>query len=292
MWHQLIPALLSATITLLTALCIAGWLTRRVDDPSRRIRWAGAHGVAVTPTNRSLVSWWVQLSGTLRVAGGVSGMVVGSIFDDAFALHTSTGVGFWVWVIVGWIVGGTWAWHVVTRATAEPSGAASLVPRTVADYVPATVRWAPAAAAGVTVLIATAGRWLGPITDPQGFPIGSTLELALLSGGAVTMAVVARFLVGRVVARRQSTSDPDLLAVDDAIRATTTHLITGGFTAAILLLGVTASELVLQPRQLPYGVRGWTPMLLALGAWMSSRYLANRPWQVRRPGIDQRVAAP
>jgi hypothetical protein len=291
-WHQLIPVAISATFTILFALIVAAWFMRGVDDPHRRVRWAGAHGLVVTPGNRSLVAWWVPLSGTLRVVGGVSGMVLGTLFDDAFALDTSAGVGFWVWVILGWVAGGTWAWEVVTRATAAPAGSASLVPRRVADYVPAAARWAPAASAAVTVLIAGSGRWLGPVTDPQGFPVGSPVELALLATGAVVLAAAAWVLVRRVVARRQSTTDPDLLAADDAIRSTTTHLISGGSTAAILLLGFQATELVLQPRHLPYGIRFWVPLLLISGAWMSGRYLANRPWQVRRPGIDQRVAAP
>ena len=52
--------------------------------------------------------------------------------------------------ILGWVAGGTWAWEVVTRATAAPAGSASLVPRRVADYVPAAARWAPAASAAVS----------------------------------------------------------------------------------------------------------------------------------------------
>ncbi len=112
----------------------------------------------------------------------------------------------------------------------------------------------------------------------------------LLAVGAVVLAVAATAMVSRVVARGQAAADPDVLAADDAIRATTIHLISGGATAAILLLGVQAAQFVLQPRQLPFGVRGWAPLALVLGAWFSSRYLANRPWRVRRAGLDQAAA--
>lgn len=281
------PLALSALITIVWALCLVGWFTHAVDDPDRRTHWAGAHGVAVTPTNRALVAWWVQLSGTLRVIGAVSGMVLGTLFDRAFAVSTSTGIGFWVWIVLGWVAGGTWAWEVVTRSSDRPAGAASLVPRRPADYVPGPIRWAPVAAAALTVAIAASGRWLGPIEDPQGFPVAGPVARWLLAIGAVVLAVAATAMVSRVVARGQAAADPDVLAADDAIRATTIHLISGGATAAILLLGVQAAEFALQPRQLPFGVRGWAPLALVLGAWFSSRYLANRPWRVRRPGLDQ-----
>jgi hypothetical protein len=292
MGPELISAALSATVLLVLALCIVGWLTRNASAPDRQTRWAGSHGVAVTDGNRALVVWWVQLSATLRVVGGVSGLVLGALFDRAFALSTSTGLGFWIWIVLGWVTGGTWAWEVVTKASAAPAGSASLVPRVVADYVPAALRWAPAGAAVITVAIAASGRWLAPVTDPRGYPVGSPTDRWLIALGATLIAVTARLLVARVVARRQTTTDLDLVAVDDAIRATTVHLVTGGATAAILLLGATASELVLQARQLPYGIRGWLPLVLVLGAWMSSRYLANRPWRVRRPGLERRAVAP
>ncbi len=268
--------------TLITALCLVGWLTRGLDDPRRTIGWAASHGIAITAQTRPLVSWWVRLSGTLRVVGGVSGLVLGSLFDDAFGLNTSAGPGFWVWITLGWIAGGTWAWEVVTRETDDGSATASLVPRAVADYVPVAARWGPALAAAVTVAIAGSSRWLGPITDPQGFPVGSPAERLLLGGGAVLLAIVARLLVNRVVARRQATTDPQVVAIDDAIRATTTHLVAGGATAAILLLGLQAAQSVLQPRQVPFGLRFWIPLAFAVSAWFSGRYLANRPWKVHR----------
>lgn len=289
MGTQSIAVALSAVVLLVWAACIVGWFTRNADAPGRQVRWAGSHGVAVTPRNRALVVWWVQLSATLRVVGGVSGMVLGTLFDRAFALTTSAGVGFWVWIVLGWIAGGVWAWDAVTRAGAQPSGAASLVPRSAADYVPAALRWAPFGAAAVTSLIAASGRWLAPVSDPSGFPVGSASDRWLLAGGSVLIAIAARLLVRQIVARRQTTADPDVVAVDDAIRATTVHLVSGGATAAILLLAAKASELVLEPRQLPYGIRGWLPLALVLGAWMSSRYLANRPWRVRRPRLDHRT---
>ncbi len=286
-----IAVVLSAAILLLWAACLVGWFTRTIDAPGRQVRWAGSHGVAVTSRNRPLVVWWVQLSATLRVVGGVSGMVLGTLFDRAFALSTSVGIGFWVWIVLGWVAGGTWAWEAVTRAGSHPSGTASLVPRGVDDYVPAPLRWAPFGAAAIAGIIAASGGWLAPVTDPQGFAVGSAADRWLLAAGSVLLALVARLLVRWIVARRQTTTDPEVVAVDDAIRATTVHLVAGGATAAILLLAAKASELVLQPRQLPYGVRGWLPLVLVLGAWMSSRYLANRPWRVRRPGLEPRTVA-
>lgn len=282
MRNDLVNTGIGALALLVTALCITGWFTRNVDDPRRIVGWARSHGVAITDRNRALVTWWVGLSGTLRVVGGVSGMVLGSLFDDAFAVNTSAGPGFWVWVIIGWVAGGLWAWEVVTRQTDDGTRSASLLPRSTADYVPPAGRWAPTVAASLTVAILAAAPLLGPVTDAQGFPTPSTAEHLLIGAGAVILAVAARLALVHVVSRRQPTTDPEQVAVDDAIRATTTHLVSGGLTAAILLLAVQAAQMVLQPRHLPFGVRGWIPIVLLGGAWLSSTYLANRPWKVHR----------
>lgn len=290
MAHDLTFDLIAAASLVVLALCLTGWLTRDVGRPERTIGWARAHGLAVTPGNAALVVWWVRLSGVLRVVGGVSGLVLGSLVDDAFAVHTSEGAGFWTWIVLGWVAGGAWAWEVVSRQGADPTPAASLVPRQVADYVPTVLRLGPWAAAAITATIAASGRWLGP-AEVEGQPLPAGPELWALGGAAAGLALAAHVVLARVIARRQRSVDPEIVAADDAIRATTTHLVAGGTTAAILLLGVTAAQLAWLPHRVPFGGRGWVPLVLLIGALMSSQYLVNRPWQVRRSAGTRSTAA-
>lgn len=287
MAHDLTLDLIGAAALVVLAVCLTGWLTRDVGRPEHTVSWARAHGLVVTPANAGLVVWWVRLSGTLRVVGGVSGLVLGSLVDDAFAVNTSAGAGFWAWIVLGWVAGGVWAWEAVSRDRREPA-TASLVPRRLEDYAPPVARWGPPIAAVITVAVAVSGRWLGPADPALGG--GRDAQRWLLAGAAVVLAVVARLLLARVVARRQRADVPDEVAADDAIRATTVHLVAGGITGAILLLGVITADVVLGPRQLPFGLRGWVPFSLLVAAAISSRFLANRPWQVRRAtALDQRV---
>lgn len=82
-----------------------------------------------------------------------------------------------------------------------------------------------------------------------------------------------------MVAHRQPVASLDLTAVDDAVRASTVHLVAAATTAAILLIGAHASQNALLPR----GLGGPVTVVFVLGALFCSRYFAYRAWRVRRP---------
>jgi hypothetical protein len=285
-------ALLAVLITVLAIGAAVGFFTRNVDDPERALGWARGAGVPVTAGNRALVQWYSTLSGTLRVVGTLSGWVLGTAFDRATNLDTSAGAGFWVWLIAGWVVGGSWAYRCVARSITLERPVASLVPRRTLDYVPRVVRWGPPIAASIVVAIAVLGIWAGVPADAAGWPVASTADLVALAAVAVTMAGTATYATQRVIARRQAIEDPAFVAVDDAMRATTAHLIGAGTTAAILLVAMSTANAVLGPRQLPFGIRGWLPLVLLVGVVVFGRYLPYRPWRVRRlhPRLRAQVA--
>ncbi|MGK2948393.1 MAG: hypothetical protein ACSLFP_07455, partial [Acidimicrobiales bacterium] len=72
-----------AGFTLLFALALVGWFTRRADDPKEVVLWARSHGLAITAINQATITYYVRLTITLRVIGAVGGLVLGALFDDA-----------------------------------------------------------------------------------------------------------------------------------------------------------------------------------------------------------------
>lgn len=275
--------LFQALFTLVLAAVVVGWLTRPATDPAEVTAWADAHGVALTERSRPMITYYVRLAITLRVIGGVAGWNLGSLFDDAFGLDTSAGAGFWIWVVLGWLLGASWAEYRLTRPS-TPGPAASLTPRRVSDYLSPRLEAAPAVAAGLTVVMVAVGAVAPDPKVPQA-PPPSSLGLALAAVGAVAIAALVTLAVRAVVARRQPATHPEVVAADDAIRASAVHHLAGGGAAAILLIASQVAWSVLYPYKLPFGVRGWVPAVFFIAALLAWRWFAYRGWRVRRaPG--------
>ena len=284
---------LAIVATVVLALVLVGWLTRRAVDPTEDRSWAAAYGVTLTDRNRSFVRYYVRLSITLRVIGGVGGLVLGYLFDRATGMDTTTGLGFWAWILGFWVVGAAWAERQMDPPGPRPA-AASLTPRRLADYLPVGLRSGPLVAMLAVVAVAMAGVVAPTPTQPDGFAIPSDAWLA--TGAAIALAafVGVTLLLRSIVGRRQPVAHHDLVAADDAVRASTLHHVAAGGTAALLAIGGVIAQAVVAPRHLPFGLRGWVPMLFGLGTLLSSRYYAYRTWRVRRPiaGPDASTGAP
>lgn len=266
----------------LAVLVVVAWATRATRDPAEPGRWARAHGVALTPANEAFVAYFVPLIGVMRVVGGVGGLVLGPLFDRAVGARTTVGFGFWAWIVAGWVLGAGLADRQVGAFLR--GGGASLTARRLSDYLPAGLRWAPAAGAGLTVLLAVALPGAAPAAGPYA-AVGATGPTTLDRVATVAVAVAAAGLVRLaqrgVVGRPQPADDPDLLAADDAVRATTVHHLGGGGTALTLFL---AADLVGAALEGPSGAGPAVLYLVtALGALVTWRVYAFRAWRVRRP---------
>ena len=274
----------SFVVTGIFAAVVVAWLTRRADDPREVTSWAAAYGVRLTPVNRAFVTYYVRMSITLRVIGGVTGIVLGHLFDAAFGVATSTDLGFWAWVISGWVAGACWAERQLPRP-AGGEAAASLTPRRLGDYVPRMLRVGPVAAGGIAVAVAAAGMTAPASHDAQGYSVPT--DRGLIAVALVTIALTGSvvLLLRGIVARRQPVAHPDIVTADDAVRASTLHHVSAGGTAALLAVGGRTASWVLLPRHLPFGVRGWVPVAFALGTLVAWRFVAYRAWRVRRPGL-------
>jgi hypothetical protein len=272
-------ALQTATSLVLAAVLV-GLFTRSATDPKEVAAWARGQALDLTARNRPIVTYYVRLSITLRVIGGVAGLFLGALFDDAMGLATSAGVGFWVWIVLGWLTGAGWAEYRLTRAP-NSSMAASLTPRALPDYLSPRLKAAPAIAAGLVVVLAVGGL-LAPEPDtPQTAP-PPAVGLALAATGAALIAVLVTAAMRAVVDRRQPTGPPDVVAADDAIRSSAVHNLAGGGAAAILLVAAQVAWSVLSPHQVPLSLRALLPAALMLAALVSWRWYAYRGWRVRR----------
>lgn len=269
-----------------TAAVLVGFFARRASSPKELALWASAHRVTLTEGNRAMATYWVRLLITLRVVGGTVGLLLSWLFSDATGLDLAWT--WWVWVILGWVAGTAWAEAALRRPGGAPT-AASLTPRRLADYLPLHLRLAPWAVTGLVVVLACGLMWdrSGDAGD------GASWVAAVAAGiGAIALATVAAWEMRRVVDRRQPVATPDLVAVDDAVRATVVHHVAGGVTAALLLVALALIQVLLDPRSLPYGIRGWAPLLLLVGALVAWRWSAHRAWSVRRARPSPRVSVP
>jgi hypothetical protein len=275
-----VAAIAAAFTVVVAAVVVVGWGTRRVRRPEATVLWARAHGLTLTAANAALARWYVLLAGTLRVVGAVSGALVGSLADRAFGIDTSAGTGFWMWASIGWVSGGWWAWRQVADALpAAPT--ARLVPRHLPDYAPLAARWGPAAGGTVLAVAAIATA----MVDTRSTWTTIAVLVAAIAPVAAHRGAMA------VVDHRQPAADEDLVAADDAIRSSTIHLVGAGSCTALLLAAVALWQTAIDPtRPLPYGIRGWLPLAVVLAAYVTARYLTNRPWRVRRQSATGRIA--
>lgn len=274
--------LIQVAFTVVWAAVVVGIFSRGIYAVDLAPSWARSHGIDLDARTEPLALWYCRLTGVLRVTGGVSGIVIGAAFDRAFGLDTSAGFGFWAWVITGWFLGAAWAERRLPRP--GEAGAASLVPRRTTDYLPRGLAVAPVVAAVLAVLVAIVG--VARRGEPEPFALRSPATPATFVAGAAVAVVLCAVVVlirRSVVNRPQPLMDADLLAVDDAIRSSTTHNLSGAGAAAILcVVGALISLQTEAAAGLPLGIRGWLPLLPLLAALVLWRYWSFRYWRVRR----------
>jgi hypothetical protein len=282
------------------ALRVAGQRPRSADGrpEPESVTWARQHRLVLTPASEPFVATYLKTGRQLRRVCGVGGLVV------AASVTAATGIDLHVpglvWILVGYLVGCFWAEVALTRLPAGTRRAASLTPRRVRDHLPRRMVVAQVVFPASSVAIALAalalidGRHLAtaPVFTTTSFGVRSTG--AVLRTGALTAAALSvlamlgvwdlqRYLVGRP---RPVVSD-DLLAADDAMRISSTHLLSGSGLCIVALLATTQLACV------SLGTDGTTSAVAAIGAvltmlvaWLVFARWRNRPWQVRTASTE------
>lgn len=272
-------------ITCLTAVLLSGAHRAGADDQVQE--WADAHALRLTSRNRGFVRSYLLLGRYLRTVGGVGGIVLGALVAKVTGADVDAGNLWWVWAMGGYLAGAIWAELFLTRPAA-PSRAASLSPRRLATYLPARLRWllriagAASVAIGVAVRLGSPARDTLPamtFADPD---LSPTAGLVLGLGGAAIAGAVELLQV-RLVRRPQPVVTTDLLAADDAVRASSVHSLAGaGLGMVLIVIATLSTRLVETAGPLPLGL-GAAPLVLFLAGLAGWRYYSHRAWRVRRP---------
>jgi hypothetical protein len=262
--------------------------------------WARRHGLALTAASRPWVDRYLRLGRNLRQIGGFGGLVVAAAVTAATGLDL--GVSGLVWVLLGYLAGALWAELALTRLPAGTRRTASLTTRRLADYVPHRMQVmeiaAPVLALALGALATLAYRWRRSWELHQlevgasGLVVtGAHRTDELLHSGARVAALLApaimlvvwlaqRYLVGRP----QPMVEPSLVAADDALRSSSTHMLGAcGLAATWLLVGGQLGYLfsTAVDRGGPWAALCGVGVIASFVAAYACFRWRNAPWQVR-----------
>jgi hypothetical protein len=205
------------------------WITEQAVT-----RWASSAGLALTAESRRVVRRYLTWSRRSRRAGGLAGFVLTNLYlgitDSSFTAFP------FPQILAGYVLGVILAEVVVNRPRRH-SGVALLVARRLDDYLPGYVLVLQRGLAAVAVGLLGAFA-LSPFPDLS--PAPTNVDPHTLAGFAVPAAVAAgtavviEALQRLIVARRQPITGQDDIAVDDAIRSSSLHVLAGAGLAMLV----------------------------------------------------------
>ncbi|MHB8613721.1 MAG: hypothetical protein ACYDAL_15065 [Candidatus Dormibacteraceae bacterium] len=253
-------------------------------------KWSARYGLTLTDTNLFLVVRYLRRTRGLRIVGAGLGWLASPVF----VALTGQGIplfGVSVLVaIVGYILGAVIAETAFARPFGAPSEVrlASLAPRVLLDYVPSVSIWSLRVLATITIGLALLFAGMPRHPEGPGDP-----SLALVIGVAVLLtgfALAVERILQRIVERPQPASDVDLVAADDAIRASSIHSVSGA-GIGMLLVGIGAELFWMQFTTSVEPLRqllGWPATVAILLALLSCAGLGHpRTWRVRHSADTQ-----
>jgi hypothetical protein len=248
-------------------------------------KWAARYSLTLTDTNRLFVARYLRRTRGSRIIGAGLGWLLSPVLLALIQQGIPLFGGSILVAIFGYILGALVAETTFARPFRMPSGErlASLAPRVLVDYVPLLSIWSLCVLAATNIGLALLFAAIPKHPHTPGDP-----SLALVIGSAVllgffTFAVVR--ILHLIVARPQPATDADLVAADDAIRASTIHALSGA-GIGMLLVGMGAELFWLQFTTTIDSLRqllGWPATLAILLAMASCVGLGYpRTWRVRR----------
>ena len=288
-WNAGAVRVSAAIVCLVVATVCLAVLIDTGPKPSAATSWAAAHGLTVTEHNSDFVVAYVFQGHRLRLVCGIGGFIV------AVALSAGTGIDLkasgWVWLLSGYLIGVVWSESWLTRLPAGTQRVASLTPRKVSDYL--VGRMLIAQVVVVLGALAMVGFAVAQGTDPQlvggfsssfGATSGRSLQhTAIVMGlAAALLSLGVGLLQQHIVGKAQPMADPDLLASDDAVRASAVHLLSGTIIAIVLLLISTQLQMLAAIGAFADGVAGLGALICLVGALLAWRFYGHRAWAVKR----------
>jgi hypothetical protein len=280
--------LLSTLIGFIPGAGMLVWgVVRALVPPSQRAltRWAARYGLHLSDVNRSRISRYLQRTRSLQMAGAG----VGWIATGVFVIGTGQFVPLFgvplMMAIAGYLLGAVIAEASFLRQLGAPTGvrSAALTPRGLLDYVPRFTVWALRGLPVVLVVLAVLYA-LTPKHAETPSDVSPPLALAASALLAIVALAVER-LLRAIVARPQPAVNAELLAADDAIRASSIHALSGA-GIGLVLVGIGAVLFALQYASTNDALGAWLgypatlAILLSLLSWV--RLGHPRTWRVRR----------
>ncbi len=254
------------------------WEARRNVRADLLADWSSARFVAVPEGHREAVTHYLHRLVWARGIGAAVGWAGG--------FFVPVPVGPLAGLLLGYLLATLLA--EVTAQRTLGRGVAALAPRRLEAYVPASTVAVARAVAAVTVvigavpLVARVIPFFAGSTEPTERARWAILAVAV---GVSVFGLAGEALTRRVVARRQTAGSAELLALDDALRSTSAHLLMTSVRSVELLgaglVAAAAGIIVASP------VLRWTFFAVAIAAYIAAvagamHLFALRPWRVRR----------
>lgn len=217
-WPLLIYVLLATALVVRTA---------RVPLEPALARFAQRHGLTLTAGNRSPVAVYLRRARVLRSLGGSLGLLVPMLVT--VTTRGRVQLGGWELVLLGYLLGAAAAEALVARRPPTGERRASLAPRLLTSYLP---RWTRNLRWLLVLTAAALAAWHAVLQGLTAFPGGPLGALA----GCLAVAAASELALRAVVGRPQPMVDADLLAADDALRASSLQALAGAAVAIELLL--------------------------------------------------------
>lgn len=245
--------------------------------------WARDMGLALTPRNEALVRSYLTRTRTFRAVGALVPLVAPSIYSAVAGEPPPEPFDFGLFnALIGYLLGAVLAEIMVRRPRADVP-TASLVPRRVADYLPArfTTILRASAAVGLVLVPMTLALPDRPSDVARAEMLPPALILTMILVILVSVELLQRYLVGRP----QPAVEDDLLRADDAIRSASVHALAGaGIALELLIVAVEIGNLgfVSDVQMLRWTLPwiGLVCFLASLGSWI--QVTKPRHWRVRR----------
>lgn len=286
------PIIVLSTLIVLIMLVLAvAWVTSRLPDSQAR-SWAQAQGVVLTDTNRDFAESYVTEGHRLRVICGIGGAVALAALSRGVGI-TVPGSG-WVWLfagcLTGSLVGVVWSEAWLTRLPAGTRRVASLTPRRVRDYLSGKLLIAqvivPVLAVGVALWAVLgsaspqADGWYSDLDHVAPSTLRTTT--VAIAGAVVVLTVVIWMLQRHIVAKPRPADDEELVAVDDAVRSSSAHLLAGACIGIGFICIGSQLQMLAARGQLAGSTADFLMFASFLAAVVSWRRYGHRSSVVRR----------
>jgi hypothetical protein len=267
-------------------LALVGLVLAAMPPSAPRLAgWARRYGFALTAGNRPVVDRYLRRTRALQVAGAGIGFLASPIYVGISGRPFPLGDSWVALAVGGYLVAAVAAEATFLRPSPALTSdrAATLSPRRLTDYIPSATIWAirslPLVAVALSLVYGVAPK------DPQRELDPSATLVLVVSAVLVVFAIAIETTLRAIVARPQPAMSEDIVAADDAVRASSIHALSGAAVALILLAAgwdfvsvgeVTSVTILIQ-------VLPWLGVLTdvaALAAWIGLGH--PRSWRVQR----------